>query len=349
MTTPANFDTILSGESALEWVKGKSSTEVIDQIRKLAGNKKKAQWRENSLVLFGTYFAGVTPAQEWSVLENWDIVLGLASDYQGSISEKARDLSRLIFDHYTKYSCKGYLTIGGLLTAVSTGSKLPTKRLGFEYLNELINSSQKEVRANLETIVPKVAESFGDITKEVGPMVEETMKLLCQAIENVDIDPFIAPLINVFRDPDNATEVIHGLAGVTFVQEVDAATLSIIVPVLMLGFRSKVDATKRLSAVIVANMIKLVNDPREVANYLPKLLPLLESASRNVSEPEARSVCGKAYQQLLDIQAKIAELPLAPKVEVVAEEPIKTYATRIIELLVVARDLELDVKWNCVY
>ena len=208
----------------------------------------------------------------------------------------------------------------------------------YDWVNELVNSSQKEVRANLKTIVPQVAQSFGDINKEVGPMVEDTMKLLCQAIENVDIDPFIPSLINVFRDADNATEVIHGLAGVTFVQEVDAATLSIIVPVLVLGFRAKQDSTKRLSAVIVANMIKLVNDPLEVESYLPNLLPLLENAAKNVSEPEARSVCGKALGQLQDILAKIAELPKRVEPELPAG-----YARDLVQLLITAKDFEFDV------
>ena len=339
--TSTNFDSILTQEDANNWLASIGSADsIFDQIRKLANNKKKAIWRENALVLFSAYFSTVEPGIEQHFLKNWDLVLGLASDYQTNVAERARDLSRVIFDYYNKYSCKGYLTIVGLLSAVHSGSKLPTKRLGFQYLNELINNSQKEVRANLETIVPQLAESFSDINKEVGPMVEETMKLLCQAIENVDIDPFIPSLINVFRDPDNATEVIHGLAGVTFVQEVDAATLSIIVPVLMLGFRSKVDATKRLSAVIVANMIKLVNDPMEVANYLPKLLPLLENAAKNVSEPEARSMCGRSLAQLLEIKSKIETLP-----KPLVLEMENVYAKSLVELLVSAKDFERDV-WD---
>lgn len=341
--TQNNFDTIFTVEDANNWLSTKDNNVIFDQIRKLAANKKKATWRENSLVLFECYFKMITPVLEPAFLANWDIILTLAGEFQPAVAERARDLTRLIFDYFSRYSCKAYMTIDCLLKAIDVGSRIGSKRLGFQYLNELVNNSQKEVRANLKTIVPQVAQSFSDINKEVAPLVEETMKLLCQAIENVDIDPFIPSLINVFKDTDNATEVIHGLAGVTFVQEVDAATLSIIVPVLVLGFRAKQDSTKRLSAVIVANMIKLVNDPLEVESYMHHLLPLLENAAKNVSEPEARSVCGRALEQLRDIQMKIGELPRLKPVQTGRDDNAGQYAKQLIELLLKARDLELDV------
>lgn len=340
MTTP-NLENIFSLEDATLWLAEKQPAEIFETITKLAGNKKKTQMRENALILFGSYFDKITPLLEPYFLENYHLVFTLAGDFQSSVFDRAKDLSRRIFDYFTKYSSKGYMTMEALLSAINTGSKIGTKKLGFQYMNELILNSQKEVRANLEHIVPRVAESLIDMNLEISTMAEETLKLFCEAIENADIDPFIPQLINVFRDPENATEVIHGLAAVTFVQEVEAPTLSIIVPVLMLGFRAKEDSTKRLAAVIVANMIKLVNNPLEVSNYLPKLLPPMENAAKNVSEPEARSMCGRALGQLREIETKITTLPKPPVVEL-----SNTYAKNLIELLVQARDLERDIWEN---
>ena len=38
-------------------------------------------------------------------------------------------------------------------------------------------------------------------------------------------------------------------------------------------------ATKRMCAVIINNMSKLVEDPEDAAPFLPKLMPALEKAS----------------------------------------------------------------------
>ncbi len=57
-------------------------------------------------------------------------------------------------------------------------------------------------------------------------------------------------------------------------------------------------ARKRACARIVENMAKLVEDPRDVASFLPKLLPHFESAKGSVADPECREVCTKAYENL---------------------------------------------------
>jgi hypothetical protein len=45
-------------------------------------------------------------------------------------------------------------------------------------------------------------------------------------------------------------------------------------------------------------MAKLVDEPRFLSAFLPKILPLLDQAKEAVSDPEAREVCGKASTML---------------------------------------------------
>ncbi len=72
------------------------------------------------------------------------------------------------------------------------------------------------------------------------------------------------------------TDCIHKLAATTFVQNVESAPLSIIVPLLMRGLRERATAIKRKAAVIIDNMAKLVENPADAAPFLPKLVPELE-------------------------------------------------------------------------
>ena len=45
-------------------------------------------------------------------------------------------------------------------------------------------------------------------------------------------------------------------------------------------------------------MSKLVDDPYEIEPFVPILLPQLKRAKEEVSDPECRNVCEKAYSQL---------------------------------------------------
>ena len=142
MVSP-NFDLLLTLDEARVYAEShnQKDTDFFEKIKQLANNKKKTVYRENAVVLFSQYVSDMTPHKEPYVIENWQIVLTLAGDYQASVNERARDLSRIIFDYFAKYSCKGYMTIGGLIGAIHTGSKLGTKKLGFEYFDEFFIKS----------------------------------------------------------------------------------------------------------------------------------------------------------------------------------------------------------------
>jgi elongation factor 3 len=123
----------------------------------------------------------------------------------------------------------------------------------------------------------------------------DTMAKVSTCVGNIDIDPFIPTLIECINNVDEVPECVHKLAATTFVQQVEAPTLSIMGPLLQRGlFFQQITAIKRKSAVIIDNMCKLVEDPMDAAPFLPKLLPLLKRAMDEVADPECRQV-GKYF------------------------------------------------------
>merc|ERR1719421_1210176 len=106
-------------------------------------------------------------------------------------------------------------------------------------------------------------------------------------------------MIGCILQPEQTTETIHKLAGIVFVQEIDASALAMMAPLLKRGLDVNETATKRNVARIVENMAKLVDDPYEVEPFIPQLLPQITRAKDEVSDPEARNVCQKAYDQLV--------------------------------------------------
>lgn len=326
------------------WLKSAKKTEVLQEVQRLAKNKKKYELRLDAVKTVEYEFNVITPQYEPIFLEYLGICIGLVGDFKTEVSEPARIIARKIFHHFNKYSTKGYMTMAVLLERGLDASTKPiSKELTFEFIDYLAENSPNEIRANMDKIVPKIAELLVDMNTTVVQMAKVCMEKLCECIQNADIDPFIPKLVEVFMDNTQATEIIHSLAGVTFVQEVDCATLSIIVPVLLIGFKSRVDSTIRLTSVIVANMVKLVNDPIEVSEYMGLLLPPLERASQTVSTPEAREMCGKAFEQVRALNDKIAAIELPPAVAIDCDEGVRAYAEGIVNMLIQTNDFEEDV------
>ena len=80
--------------------------------------------------------------------------------------------------------------------------------------------------------------------------------------------------------PKEVPECVHSLAATTFVQSVDAPTLSVVVPLLSraLGERgAAATALKRQAALIICNMSKLVDDPRDAADTYARAVALLDA------------------------------------------------------------------------
>merc|ERR1719335_130332 len=108
---------------------------------------------------------------------------------------------------------------------------------------------------------------------------------------NTDIKSSIPRMLECIHSPEKTNEIVHSLAGIVFVQEIDASSLAIMCPLLKRGLETQeATATKRNVARIVENMSKLVDDPYEVEPFTPILLPQLARAKDEISDPEARNV-----------------------------------------------------------
>ena len=77
------------------------------------------------------------------------------------------------------------------------------------------------------------------------------------------------------------------LGGIVFVQTVEGSTLSVVIPLMIEGFRTGKSMTKRMCARIVSNMSKLVEEPLEAKPFLKDLIPVLGDAIDTIADPEA--------------------------------------------------------------
>lgn len=150
----------------------------------------------------------------------------------------------------------------------------------------------------LPEVIPQVTSCMWDTKKQVKTAATEAMKAAMDVIGNRDIEHMTDKILTAITKPKEVPEIMHKMAGVTFVQSVESAALAMVVPLLLRGLREKNTATKRQSAVIINNMSKLVDNPLDAAPFLPLLLPALSSNAEAIADPEARDVTEKAVAQL---------------------------------------------------
>jgi len=190
------------------------------------------------------------------------------------------------------------------LAALEPEMQWETKVASCETLKSLCTKAADDMGRALPEIVPIVIDLLGDTKKQVNAVARELLQTAADSvIDNDDIKPFIPKLMSAFSNHNETVEALHTLGSTTFVQIITCAPLAFVTPLLArgLGANEKI-AVKRLSAIIISNMSKLVEEPAEAMALIPKLAPLLLKGSENTSDEEARTVMTRSYEQLMKIE-----------------------------------------------
>jgi len=178
------------------------------------------------------------------------------------------------------------------------GTAFNTRVLALNAIAMLAENAPEQLGFKLPIVVPEVTGSMADPKKDVAKAAHDALVAVCDVIGNRDIEHMTGKIVRSVVVPADTPEIMHALAGVTFVQSVKSPALAMVVPLLLRGLRSNLTATRRQSAVIIDNMSKLVDDPIDAAPFLPTLLPDLEKAADAMADPEARKVAERATAQL---------------------------------------------------
>jgi len=165
-------------------------------------------------------------------------------------------------------------------------------------LEAMTTVAPKQMGNALPEVVPEITACMWDTKKQVKTSATKAMKACCNVIGNKDIEHMTDKIVTAITKPKEVPEIMHVMAGVTFVQSVESPALAMVVPLLLRGLREKSTATKRQSAVIINNMSKLVDNPLDAAPFLPLLLPALEQNAESMADPEAREVTQRAVEQM---------------------------------------------------
>mmetsp|Transcript_19208 Transcript_19208/g.28697 ORF Transcript_19208/g.28697 Transcript_19208/m.28697 type:complete len:1038 (-) Transcript_19208:524-3637(-) len=218
-----------------------------------------------------------------------------------AVSAAAKDTAMSICQNITPFAMKSLLP--QIFAQLPVEKKWQSRVLALECLATFNKTAPRQLGNALPEIVPEVTACMWDTKKQVKTASTAAMKSACDVIGNKDIDHMTNKILTAITKPKEVPEIMHAMAGVTFVQSVESPALAMVVPLLLRGLREKTIATKRQSAVIIDNMSKLVDNPLDAAPFLPLLLPALETNAESIADPEAREVTERAVGQLKRLKA----------------------------------------------
>jgi elongation factor 3 len=194
------------------------------------------------------------------------------------------------------FAMKSLLPI--IFAQIAVEKKWQIRELGLKCIGKFAVTAPRQLGDALPEVVPEVTAGMWDTKKQVKQASTDAMKAALEVVGNKDIEHMTGKILTAITKPKEVPEIMHQLAGVTFVQSVTSAALAMVVPLLLRGLREKTTATKRQSAVIINNMSKLVDNPLDAAPFLPLLLPALEQNASSIADPEAREVTERAVEQM---------------------------------------------------
>jgi len=228
-------------------------------------------------------------------------ILEQAGSRSAAVKTAATATAIAICENINPFAMKSLLP--ALFAQLPVEKKWPLRELALNCIAVFNKNAPKQLGNALPEIVPEVTACMWDTKKQVKTAATNAMKSACEVIGNKDIEHMTGKIIIAITKPKEVPEIMHKMAGVTFVQSVESAALAMVVPLLLRGLREKSTATKRQSAVIIDNMSKLVDNPIDAAPFLPLLLPALETNAESIADPEAREVTGNAVGQLQRLKA----------------------------------------------
>ena len=172
------------------------------------------------------------------------------------------------------------------------------KECSLNLIELIINNYSKQIKNCLIFLIPNVSNLVWDTKLSVKELSRNILNKLLKCNGNKDLDPFLHVVLETFNDPNTTEQAIEKLASCVFVQNVECSAITVIEPILVRGLKDKKYEVMRKSSVIIDNMCKLVENPKEILPFANKIEPMLKYCADTISDPEARSVAERALKTL---------------------------------------------------
>jgi len=223
-------------------------------------------------------------------------ILDASNDKSKNVIDAAIAACKAIMEMVSPFAID--VLMPSLLAGLSVKAKPAQKEATLQIISTFAAKAPKAIGYVLVGLVGPVADLTCDIKKEVKAAAVDCMTAICACTGNRDLEPFLPAVVEAAQSITNTHKCVEKLAGCIFVQNVETPALAVMLPVLSRGLNDKSEEVKRTCCQIVDNMCKVVEDPASVLPIMPRLEPLVKSATEKIADPEARAMAEKALKTL---------------------------------------------------
>ena len=167
--------------------------------------------------------------------------------------------------------------------------KWKSKVGALDAMKSFVTSAPTFVAVELGSTLPKVESAMHDTKAEVSSAAVKCANSLCTTLANPDLSAHISTLVKCMANPDSVPACIKALSNTTFVAEVTAPALAVLVPLLIRALNDRSMEVQRRTVVVIDNLVKLVRDPNVAATYLNPLFDGVEKIAKGAAFPEVRA------------------------------------------------------------
>jgi len=192
--------------------------------------------------------------------------LNCFADKEKTIVTNVTRVSKLLIRNISLSGLK--IILPPILDAVA--DKNSAKKLGVTEMLGSLNHSQTNKLFNfLPLIVPKLASVLSDTSVKIQDAGKRALKNIGNIIKNPEIQKHVPLLLNSIDDPNKYSAVaLEALLDTKFEHHIDAASLSLIMPMLKRSLMDRSTDTKSRATKIVANM-SILADHKDLRSGAP--------------------------------------------------------------------------------
>ena len=165
-------------------------------------------------------------------------------------------------------------------------------------LGNLAYCSPKQLSLSLPQIIPKLTATLSDTHPKIREGADDALKVIGKTIKNPEVSENVDILIKAINNPfDENKKGLEVLLKTQFVHYIDIPALSLIIPIIDYGLRSRESALKENASQIVGTISHLIKNPRDLLPYLDILVNALKIS---VCDPigTVRNISAKAFGAL---------------------------------------------------
>lgn len=163
----------------------------------------------------------------------------------------------------------------------------------------------KQLSELLSRLLPQLlAGPLMEPRKEIQEAAKEVLEVIGKFVRNSEVAALSKDVVKAVADPANqkyTQEVLAKLGSTTFMNYIDAASLSLLIPIMTRGMKEREQKSRKWSAQILGAIVTLVKDIEYLRPYLPTLLPLLKECAIDPTyeiQREAAKALGMLTQEL---------------------------------------------------